>query len=149
MEITVKEIGTLPNSTASQMFVDGKLICFVIEDGMRETKIPGETRIPGGRYLLAKRTHGGFFQKYRQNHRHDFAIEVLNVPNFKDILIHIGNTALDTRGCLLVNSGIMIGNKGEYSGIESTTAYLSFYAMIRTAFNRGEDVYLDVQRNFG
>ncbi len=146
MNIFVEEIGTTPGSTASQMFVDNKPFCFVVEDGYRDVKIAGETRIPPGRYQVRKHHTGRFFDKYKREFGHDFAIHITNVPGFEWILIHIGNTPVDTRGCLLVNGGIGLDREGNYSGILSTVTYKSLYEKVAAAFSKGEEVWIEVYR---
>lgn len=146
MNIFVEEIGTTPHSTASQMFVDNKPFGFVIEDGYRERKIPGETRIPAGRYRIMPRFIGGFYVRYKARFGHKFSLHVTDVPEFTDVLIHIGNTVKDTRGCLLVNAGIQLDRNGTYYGIDSTTPYKLLYNLVALAFERGEEVWIEIHR---
>ena len=61
MNIQVLKIAESQNSTLSQMRIDGAFFCFVIEDGHRDVKVSGETRIPAGTYKVQRRTHGGFY----------------------------------------------------------------------------------------
>ena len=81
-----------------------KFLCYTLEDESRAKKVPGETCIPEGEYCLGFRTEGGFDAKYahRFADMHMGMLEVCDVPNFKYILIHCGNTDEDTAGCLLV-----------------------------------------------
>ena len=147
MKIEVVLIAESANSTLSQMRVDGAFFCFVIEDGHRPVKIAGETRIPEGVYKVKRRTHGGFYDRYRARHGHAFAIELENVPGFADILIHTGNTKEDTRGCLLVAD--QAGRLGpDYVGTAgtSTPAYLRLYSAIDRAMTAGEVVEVEVRR---
>lgn len=146
MEIFVEEIGTTPNSTASQMFVNGKPFCFVLEDGFRDVKIPGETRIAGGRYKVKKRTYGKFYELYKKKYGHKFAIELEGVQDFTDILVHIGCFVRDTRGCNLTNTFIGIGPTGDYEGRESEKAYLKLYSAIEKAFDVGQEVWYEISR---
>ena len=145
MKIEVLKIAESKDSTLSQMKIDGTHFCFVIEDGFRETKIPGETRIPDGVYQVVKRTHGGFFQKYQSKYGHKFALQLADVPGFQDILIHMGNTRLDTRGCLLVAFGCNYVAPN-FEGVNSTGAYLDLYARISAAFDKGEAVSIELKR---
>ena len=146
MELYLEEIATLPNSTASQLFINGKPFCFVLEDGHRDKKVPGETRIGPGRHEIVKRTHGKFYELYKRKYGHEFSIEISGVQDFKDILMHIGCFVQDTRGCTLVNMFIGIGKSGNYEGRESERAYLLLYAAIKAAFDRGEEVYIEISR---
>lgn len=146
MELFVEEIGTTSKSTASQMFVDGKPFCFIVEDGYNEVKVMGKTRIPPGRYQVVKRTFGKFYQKYKKDFEHGYALELKDVPGFKDILIHIGNTIEDTRGCLLTNKGISLDGSLDYFGTSSTVAYLALYKAIDKAFKSGLEVWIEISR---
>lgn len=147
MNIFVEEIGTTPNSTASQMFVDSRPFCFVVEDGHRDKKQFGETRIPAGRYQVIKRKTGKFYEKYRREYGHEFALWVKNVPGFEWILIHIGNTIKDTNGCLLVNRFIGIqALTMDYVGTDSSSVYKLLYALVNAAYQRGEEVWIEITR---
>lgn len=145
MEIDIILLEQTPDSTLSQLRIDGNFFCFTLEDGFREQKVPGETRIAHGRYQVIKRTVGKFFTTYFRKFRHDFALELEGVPNFQDVLIHIGNTVIDTRGCVLV------GCQAAYDGHnfileQSTEAYLDLYRKIVYAFSRKEKVWCNVIR---
>ena len=87
----------------------GSPLCFSLEDQWQPSgrKIPGETRIPAGIYPLRVRAHGGFHTRYAERFgpAHRGMLEICDVPNFTDILIHCGNTNADTAGCLLVGMG--------------------------------------------
>ena len=146
MELFIQEIGTTANSTASQLFVNGKPFCFIIEDGHRDTKVPGETRISPGRRQVIKRTYGRIFENYKKRFGHKFALEVSGVENFTDILLHIGCFVKDTRGCPLVNRGICMGKDGSYYGIDSTGAYLALYAVVAPVLESGQEVWLETSR---
>ena len=52
MEITVNRFISDNDTTISHINVDGKFICFGLEDEYRENKLVGETRIPAGKYKV-------------------------------------------------------------------------------------------------
>jgi len=110
--IVVDRFKSDTDTTLSIVSVDGKFICFGLEDGFRPVKQYGETRIPSGTYDVNVRTFGGFHQRYtgRFADIHKGMLQVMNVPNFTDILIHVGNTHLDSAGCLLVGNGCDTGS---------------------------------------
>ena len=90
---------------------------------------------------------GKFYEKYTRDFGHDFALHIANVPGFEWILFHIGNTTKDTRGCLLVNRNIGVGaSPRDYVGSDSTSVYKLLYALVKAAFERGEEVWVDVTR---
>ena len=119
------------DSTISKVMVDGNFVCFGLEDEYREEKVSKETRIPAGTYRVTLRTEGSHHSRYSNKFPdfHKGMLQIRDVPNFKWILIHIGNTDEDTDGCLLVGSQA-ITEPGEMKIISSTVAYKRFYPMV-------------------
>lgn len=122
---------------------DKEPLCFVLEDEPREVKIAGETCIPAGRYELKLRTHGGMFERYRVRYPWNAAgmLELRDVPNFTDVLIHCGNHKDDTRGCLLVGHGAFV--YGRIS--ESIEAYTELYKRVSKALLSGESCHIEAR----
>ncbi len=139
MKITVDRIKSDSDATLSKVDVDGEFVCFGLEDEYRAEKLAGETRIPAGRYEVGVRSEGGFHTRYAKKFpgMHRGMLHVLNVPNFKFILIHIGNTDEDTAGCLLVGLNASV-NDGELRVTSSRLAYEKIYPMVIDAAERGE-----------
>lgn len=81
------------NSTIGDMYINGKFQCHTLEDTCRRIKVDGETAIPAGTYEVILSPS----QRYQS-----IMPRLLDVPGFTGILIHPGNTKLDTRGCILV-----------------------------------------------
>ena len=75
---------------------------------------------------------------------HKGMLELQDVPDFKYVLIHIGNDELDTAGCILVGDSSYqnVTKKGNVRG--STNAYRRIYPPIAAALERGEDVLIDI-----
>lgn len=148
MKLTVKRIKSDAQATLSLVELDGKFLCFGLEDTHRETKIAGKTRIPAGTYDIAVRETGGFYSRYIKRFRrfHKGMLHVQNVPNFEYILIHIGNRAKDTAGCLLVGAGA--STDGPLTITQSTSAYEQLYKKVIKAAHTGELTieYLDLDR---
>jgi len=138
MEILVDRFVYDEDSTISRVFIDGKYVCFGLEDEYREEKIVGETRIPAGTYNVTLRKEGGHHNKYKRRFPdiHRGMLHILDVPNFKWILIHCGNTDEDTAGCLLVGSQA-ITDPGDMKIISSAAAYKRFYPMVVDAAGNG------------
>jgi len=146
MKISVYRFKSNEDATLSGIFIDGKFECFGLEDEYRECKIACETRIPAGEYSVGIKSYGRFDDRYRKKF-HDFhegMLHVLGVPNFTDILIHIGNTDEDTAGCLLVGQNSNIS--GELTVTSSTNAYKHFYKKVVDAavFNELMIEYVDM-----
>ena len=91
MKITVERIHSNDDATLSVIFIDGVFECFGIEDEFREDKVAGETRIKADIYTLGIRDVGGFHNRYSKKFPdfHQGMIQVLNVPEFEYILLHI------------------------------------------------------------
>jgi hypothetical protein len=135
------------SSTLSVLQVEDRFLGFIIEDGAREIKVYGQTRVPGGRYEIVPRRLGGFYRKYKSSFGHDFSIEVKDVPNFTNILIHIGNEIEDTLGCLLINYTAKYESKTDtFRGFSSTPAYLELYELIKKAFDNEQRVFIEIDR---
>ncbi len=130
MNITVERIKSDNDATLSLVYIDGTFECFGIEDEFRKEKIANETRIPSGVYNIGVRTVGGFNNRYTAKFPdfHKGMLQVLNVPNFEYILIHIGNTDDDTAGCLVV--GENAHTSGAIKNSSSTNAYKKLYKKV-------------------
>lgn len=131
MKITVDRFKSDSDATISRVNVDGRFVCFGLEDEFRADKVPGETRIPAGEYEITLRKEGGFHNRYKQRFpdMHEGMLHVRNVPNFEFILIHIGNTDEDTAGCLLVGLNASV-NDDELRVTSSKLAYEKLYPMV-------------------
>lgn len=122
-------ISETENSTVSKLTIRGNFICFVVEDGQRDIKVYGETRIDAGEGLkMVKRRHGRFYEKYKAKYGHGHVWEIIGLKRHTNVLVHIGNTVIDTLGCLLTNYGIMLNPKTKlFYGVDSANAYKEFY----------------------
>ena len=134
------------DATNGMLFIDGVFECFVLEDQVREgSKIMKETAIPLGEYEIKFRNVGGFATKYNSRYGVDFhgsgMLELQDVPNFKYILIHTGNTDEHTAGCLLVGETQQDLDKGKDGFVGgSGDAYKKMYPKVRDALLAGEKV---------
>lgn len=135
MDIIVRRFVSDRDSTLSEIRVDDRFICFGLEDEHRADKIPGETRIPQGRYQVRLRTFGGFHKRYQNIFPgfHKGMLEVMDVPGFTDILIHIGNTDKDTAGCLLVGLGCTTAG-----GITIQSSRLAYQKLYERVIHKAE-----------
>lgn len=128
----LKKMAETPDSTLSGLWLKNAFVCFIIEDGYRENKVSGVTRIPAGTYKIGRKVDGRFFEKYKPE-GFSFVPELLDVPNFSGILIHRGNTVIDTRGCLLPNKGAWHGDRANcFYGSDSRGAFLHLWKLINT-----------------
>ena len=146
MEIDVIKFKESDEATLSRMYIDGKFYCYVLEDQHQDVKVIHETRIPEGRYRIDLRTVGGFNQRYSKKYgsMHQGMLELQDVPNFKYVLIHTGNTDDHTSGCLLVGKNVNI--VGDLMVTNSRTAYKEIYPIILGAIKKGEEVWVSLKR---
>ncbi len=149
MDLEVIRFNSGEDSTNGVLFdiTDGrKFLCYTLEDEQREEKVFAETCIPNGKYEIRFRKVGGFHAKYsdRFSSFHKGMLEVCDVPNFKYILIHCGNTDEHTAGCLLVGD-TQENNSIKTNGFigKSTQAYKRIYPPIAEALERGEKVTIN------
>ena len=150
MKLKVLRFSSQKDSTSGLLFLDGDLglefLCYTLEDEERALKVRGETRVPAGTYEIKLRTEGGFHGRYTKRFAgmHKGMLHVINVPNFKWILIHTGNTDEHTAGCLLVGDA-QENNKIIKDGFvgKSTNAYKRIYPPIAKALEKGEKVTIE------
>ena len=150
MKLKVLRFSSQEDSTSGLLFLESDLglqfLCYTLEDEARALKVRGETRVPAGTYEIKLRTEGGFHGRYTKRiaGMHKGMLHVINVPNFKWILIHTGNTDEHTAGCLLVGDA-QENNKIIKDGFvgKSTNAYKRIYPPIAKALEKGEKVTIE------
>ena len=129
MTLTLNRIIRTNTNTMGTLFVNGEFECFTLEDLPHTPKIYGKTRIPAGDYKITLRTVGTTHNRYAKRFPdfHKGMLWIRDVPNFEYILIHIGNVANDTDGCILVGQG----HNNDYTKlVNSTLAYTNLYKKI-------------------
>jgi len=73
-------------------------------------KRKGMTAIPTGRYRVTLDVQSPKFSKYKSyDWCKGYLPRLINVPAYEGILIHAGNTAQNTEGCLLVGENKVVG----------------------------------------
>ena len=125
MEIRVKRVFRGEDYTIGKLYIDGKYICDTLEDKVRnlpqEVKIHGKTAIPAGIYEINMNTVSPKFKQKSWAKKYKGIVpRLVNVPYFSGVLIHPGNTAADTDGCILVGENSVSGkvlNSQIYFGI--------------------------------
>lgn len=140
MLITITRYECNKHETLSVIKVDGQRVCFGLEDEYRETKVPGETRIPAGKYPVKLRTEGSIHPKYDRAFPdfHEGMLWLQDVPGFSFIYIHMGNTEKHTDGCILVAEQARINAQGRMTAPNSRPAYIRLYNMVVEAARNGE-----------
>ena len=135
------------DATNGMLFINGVFECFTLEDEVRDVKVYGETAIPEGTYPIEFRKEGGFHQRYsaRYKNAHYGMLEIKDIPNFKWVLFHSGNTDENTAGCILVGDTQqdLDVSKDGFIGA-SRNAYKKMYDKIAVPMVNGEKVTLRV-----
>ena len=131
MELTLQRIAKDKSYTLGELSIDGEKFCHTLEPTWRKPearKVPGKTAIPEGRYPVVITLSPKFKQ---------WLPLLLHVPNFTGIRIHAGNTAKDTKGCILVGENT---SKGTLSDSRLWVERLK--RRIVDAKERGEGVFI-------
>lgn len=132
----------------SSFIINDNPFCTCLEDEYRKEKVKAETRIPAGEYWLGIRQEiTPLTQKYLDDKRIPFFerhIEVLNVPNFIGVYIHIGNHDDNTEGCLLLGQR-PFGFKEENKIIDSVLTYSKFYQWAYPILKAGGKIKLIIK----
>lgn len=135
MELNLKRIALREDYTIGRLFIDGQYWCDTLEDRVRdlgkEAKVPGRTAIPKGTYDVVVNVSPKFKRLLPR---------LLRVPRFDGVLIHRGNTAADTAGCILVGENKAVGKV-----LNSTVWEKRITEYLLAAQDRGEDIKITIQ----
>jgi hypothetical protein len=145
MELFLDRIKSNDIATLGKLSVNTKFECYVCEDDYDAVKEKGNTRIPAGRYEVELKPLGTsrFDASYTKKFRfHAGMLRLKNVPNYAEVLIHIGNTHKDTEGCLLVGKSAVV-TATSLAVAASTDAYKDLYPKVREAL-RKEKVWITI-----
>ena len=150
MELLLERIARRDAYTIGHLSIDGKRFCDTCEDtdrGLRQDlplsvnqakKRRGITAIPVGRYRVTLDVKSPKYSKKKQyDFCKGFVPRLINVPAFEGILIHIGNTAADSEGCILVGRNTKVGMV-----LESTKTFKALYEVLRKAT---DPIYITVK----
>lgn len=122
-----------------------------LEDVERRKKIYSRTAIPVGKYGVQWHKHSRFNQTYSrlgQKYQTKFyGMPLLeNVPDFKGVLIHGGNTHKHTEGCVLLGSSSVQNDEGDYEIRQSQDAFWRFYRILSELIEaKNADVILRIK----
>ena len=131
-----------PDYTIGDLYINGVKFCNTLEDAdrglkkcdpisvIKSKKKYGETAIPTGTYHIIVNKSPKFGRDLPR---------LLEVPGFDGILIHAGNTAKDTLGCILVGE-----NKAKGKVLNSTPYEVELVKRIKAASARGENVMIEI-----
>lgn len=134
MNLTLNRIFNGLDYTIGKLYIDGQYFCDTLEDPVRTLpaccpntsegipcacpeKVYARTAIPAGTYKISLRYSPRFKRVLPLLH---------DVPHFQGVLIHSGNDADDTAGCILVGS-----NKAKGKVLESRAASDRLNALLK------------------
>ena len=141
--------------TIGKLYVDSMFFSNTLEDKdrsltnsmsleeIKKMKKAGETAIPTGTYKVKMDIVSPKYSKsnwYVKNCNGARMPRLEKVPGYDGVLIHAGNTAKDTEGCILVG-------KNDVKGMvtKSKDYFLKLYNIMYTAYKRGEDIEIIIK----
>ncbi|MBQ3843903.1 MAG: hypothetical protein II817_02845 [Bacteroidales bacterium] len=127
--------------TIGTLYIDGIRFCDTLEDKNRdvnkngrfdkgEKKVQGETCIPYGIYKVTLNLSPRFKRPLPR---------LMDVPDFEGVLIHRGNTAKDTQGCILVGE-----NKVKGKVINSTPYEVELVRRCTDAIANHQEITIEI-----
>lgn len=141
MKLKLERVEFKETYTIGKLYINDSYFCDTLEDKNRdinkngkfdneEKKVYGETCIPFGTYNI-KMTYAPKFKRELP--------WLQDVPSFSGILIHAGNTARDSAGCILVGKYTAPGQ------IYQTRKYESkLVERIKGAISKGEPISITI-----
>lgn len=139
--------------TIGTLYVDGVAFCDTIEDKdrgladsmtlaeVKRLKVYGKTAIPVGRYRIDMKSISTRFAGRTWAKRYNGIVPRLEgVKGFAGVLIHVGNTADDTLGCIIVGENKV---KGKVVNSQKIYYRLMDDHLIPSA-KRNEYIYIDI-----
>jgi hypothetical protein len=150
MELRIKRVARRDTYTIGHLYIDGERFCDTLEDkdrGLRQDmavsviramKRKGTTAIPTGRYRVTLAVQSPKFSKRAiYQFCNGYLPRLINVPGYDGVLIHIGNTARDTEGCLLVGRNTQVGKV-----LDSRKTFIELYDRLLGA---KDDIYIKIE----
>ena len=146
MRILLQRHALKAGYTIGRMEINGRYFCDTLEDtdrGLRESmtedeiaalKVKGATAIPIGTYRIDMQTRSPRFGRVLPR--------LVSVKGYTGVLIHSGNTAADTEGCILVGE-----NRERGKVLNSRATLESLLVFLRAAQAEGEEIELTITRS--
>lgn len=153
MELKVKRIAKQNGYTIGHLYVDGEYFSDTLEDTdrgldssmpldvLKRKKLAHITAIPIGRYQITmnvvspRLSRSNFYKKFGGGR----VPRLLNVPAFEGILMHCGNTAKDTDGCILIGKNTKVGMV-----LYSKQTYTNLYPLLEATAKKGEKIWITI-----
>lgn len=153
MKLLLRRIFKGPRYTIGKLFINGVYECDTLEDQdrgltsqmsleeIKAKKVYGVTAIPTGTYSINMTTVSPKFKDRTWAKPYKGMLPRLeNVKGYEGVLIHVGNKAEDTLGCILVGE-----NKVKGQVINSTAAFYELMTVLLKAQSIGESIELTIE----
>lgn len=155
MKILVDRKWKKDSYTIGKLYIDNVPFCETLEDtdrGLKSSmpldqikalKKAAVTAIPTGTYKVRMDVVSTKYSKsawFISNCHGSKVPRLENVPGYAGILIHTGNTAEDTEGCILVGQ-----NKAKGKVLNSKETFLQLYNKMYAAYSKGEDITITIK----
>ena len=153
MKLLLRRIFKGPRYTIGKLFINGVYECDTLEDQdrgltsqmsleeIKAKKVYGVTAIPTGTYSINMTTVS---PKFKDRSWAKFCggklPRLIDVKGYEGVLIHVGNKAEDTLGCILVGE-----NKVKGQVINSTATFQELYSVMLKAKLLGEELSLTIE----
>ncbi|QWM89462.1 L,D-carboxypeptidase/transpeptidase [uncultured phage cr151_1] len=153
MKLLLRRIFKGPRYTIGKLFINGVYECDTLEDQdrgltsqmsleeIKAKKVYGVTAIPTGTYSINMTTVSPKFKDRAWAKPYKGILPRLeNVKGYEGVLIHVGNKAEDTLGCILVGE-----NKVKGQVINSTATFYELMTVLLKAQSAGEVIELTIE----
>lgn len=153
MKLLLRRIFKGPRYTIGKLFINGVYECDTLEDQdrgltsqmsleeIKAKKVYGVTAIPTGTYSINMTTVSPKFKDRAWAKPYKGILPRLeNVKGYEGVLIHVGNKAEDTLGCILVGE-----NKVKGQVINSTATFYKLMTVLLKAQSAGEVIELTIE----
>lgn len=150
MQLTLVRADRQPGYTVGSLFINGEFFCYTLEDTdryltqdmsldeIKSKKVYGKTAIPKGIYTVDMNTVSPKFKDREWAKPYDGKLpRLVDVPDYEGVLIHVGNTAEDTLGCILVGANHFNG--------KLTNSTVTFHRLMAMLTNSKELITITIQ----
>lgn len=157
MKLLLQRIYTCSEYTIGNLYIDGQYFCDTLEDRdrgldssmslykLQQIKVKDKTAIPSGTYNILMNVVSPKYSKkqYYMDVCKGMVPRLASVPAYDGVLIHVGNTAVDTSGCILVGL-----NKAKGKVLSSRIIFEKLYPILKAAVDKGEKITITIERDY-
>lgn len=155
MKLLLLRVVKKPDFTIGKLYIDRTYYCDTLEDTdrgldeeettlaeIKRLKVHGKTAIPTGTYTIDMNTISPRFgqRAFYKSVCGGKLPRLTAVQGFSGVLIHCGNTAKDTEGCILVGVNSIAGKV-----TNSQATFRKVYAALKAAHDKGEVITLEIR----